>query len=202
MIKEIRIQNFKCLLDTTVELGPFTVLIGPNDSGKTSFLDALLLLAKTASGFQDTQSADKPNITDLVWQKRSERNIIWEVQGKSEFTYTYRLELRTNGFQQRERLKIADQTIFDPTPNQNVTVHERVFSPNAFQSFLSQICRVERSHGRSAEAIVRVADDLASTEKYSLNPRVMRSTAAAEERPVLLETGANLASVRRKKPLF
>ncbi len=41
MIDKIHIQNFKCLRDVEVELGPFNVLIGPNDSGKTSFLEAI-----------------------------------------------------------------------------------------------------------------------------------------------------------------
>lgn len=41
MIRQVRIQGFKCLRDVSVELGPLNVLIGPNDSGKSSFLQAL-----------------------------------------------------------------------------------------------------------------------------------------------------------------
>ena len=48
MLNRVRVQNFKCLRDVDVELGPFTVLIGPNDSGKSSFLSALQLLGKLA----------------------------------------------------------------------------------------------------------------------------------------------------------
>ena len=36
MITRIQIRNFKCLLDVDVPLGPFNILIGPNDSGKSS----------------------------------------------------------------------------------------------------------------------------------------------------------------------
>ena len=36
MIKQIRIQNYKALRDVTLDLTPIHVLIGPNDSGKTS----------------------------------------------------------------------------------------------------------------------------------------------------------------------
>ncbi|MDC0744459.1 AAA family ATPase [Polyangium mundeleinium] len=42
MITSVRLQNFKAHRDTTVELGRFTVLVGPNGSGKTSVLEALL----------------------------------------------------------------------------------------------------------------------------------------------------------------
>jgi len=40
-IKEVRIRNFRCLLSVDVELDELTVLIGQNNSGKTSFLNAL-----------------------------------------------------------------------------------------------------------------------------------------------------------------
>ncbi len=40
-IKEIRIRHFRCLRSVDVELDPLTVLIGQNNSGKTSFLNAL-----------------------------------------------------------------------------------------------------------------------------------------------------------------
>ena len=36
MLRNFHVENFKCLRDVAVELEPFTVLIGPNDSGKTS----------------------------------------------------------------------------------------------------------------------------------------------------------------------
>ena len=41
MLKSVRVQGYKCLRDVAVELGPMNVLIGRNDSGKSSFLQAL-----------------------------------------------------------------------------------------------------------------------------------------------------------------
>ncbi len=43
MLTRIRVRNFKMFDDVDVELGGNTVLIGPNDSGKTSALQALAL---------------------------------------------------------------------------------------------------------------------------------------------------------------
>jgi hypothetical protein len=40
-IKEARIRHFRCLRSVDLELEPLTVLIGQNNSGKTSFLNAL-----------------------------------------------------------------------------------------------------------------------------------------------------------------
>ena len=51
MIKSIHIENYKCFQDFTMEdIGPFTVLVGPNDSGKTAFLEAIRLLGALPPG--------------------------------------------------------------------------------------------------------------------------------------------------------
>jgi AAA15 family ATPase/GTPase len=51
MLTKVRVRGFKCLQDVSVDLGPFNVLIGRNDSGKSSFLQAIAepsLLGKCA----------------------------------------------------------------------------------------------------------------------------------------------------------
>lgn len=41
MITSVTLKNYKAHRDTTIELGRFTVLVGPNGSGKTSVLEAI-----------------------------------------------------------------------------------------------------------------------------------------------------------------
>ena len=49
MITGIRLENFKCLVDTgLLEIAPLTILVGPNSSGKSSLLQALLAGQRTA----------------------------------------------------------------------------------------------------------------------------------------------------------
>jgi len=55
MINELKIQNFKCLRDTAISFEPLTVLIGPNDSGKTSILRYLSSRPESAAAHLDTQ---------------------------------------------------------------------------------------------------------------------------------------------------
>lgn len=45
MIPSMRIKNFKCFRDFGIELDPFTVLVGPNGSGKTAFMQAIRCMA-------------------------------------------------------------------------------------------------------------------------------------------------------------
>jgi putative ATP-dependent endonuclease of OLD family len=41
VVKEVRVRNYRCLRSVDVELDLLTVLIGQNNAGKTSFLNAL-----------------------------------------------------------------------------------------------------------------------------------------------------------------
>ena len=49
MLKRIHIKGYKSLEDVEVELNALTLLMGPNATGKSNFLDALQLLSKLAT---------------------------------------------------------------------------------------------------------------------------------------------------------
>jgi predicted ATPase len=44
MITSVRFRNFKCMPDDEIELKPLNVLVGPNASGKSNFVDAFCFL--------------------------------------------------------------------------------------------------------------------------------------------------------------
>lgn len=49
MLKRVKIQGYKSLVDLEVNLQPLSVLFGPNASGKSNFLEALQLLSRLAT---------------------------------------------------------------------------------------------------------------------------------------------------------
>ena len=49
MLKRIKIQGYKSLVDLELNLKPLSVLVGPNASGKSNFLDALQLLSRMST---------------------------------------------------------------------------------------------------------------------------------------------------------
>jgi predicted ATPase len=53
MIESIEFSNFKALRKTTLPLAPFTLLLGPNGSGKTTVLQALRFVADLAAQQDD-----------------------------------------------------------------------------------------------------------------------------------------------------
>src|SRR5438067_2413221 len=57
MIKQIRIQNFRSLVDVTVDLDPLTVLIGRSGTGKSNFVQAIRFLRDSLSARSATANA-------------------------------------------------------------------------------------------------------------------------------------------------
>lgn len=54
-LKQIRVKNFRCLVDVSIPIEGDTVLVGENNSGKTALLDALrIALPRTVAGRKAT----------------------------------------------------------------------------------------------------------------------------------------------------
>jgi len=66
MITEVKISNFKRFGELTVPLAPTTVLVGPNNGGKTTVLQALMVwqlaLHRWASRRQTKDDAPKRKV--------------------------------------------------------------------------------------------------------------------------------------------
>jgi predicted ATPase len=74
MITLIEARNFRCLRYIRQPLGPLHVLVGPNASGKTTFLDSVAFLGRLVSdGLEAAASERSQDFRDLVW-RRTEGN--------------------------------------------------------------------------------------------------------------------------------
>ena len=82
MISKMHIKNFKALRDTgELEIKPITFLVGPNSSGKTSLIKAILALRQTVRS-QDTQT---PLILDDEYiNLGSYRDVVFKHNEKNE----------------------------------------------------------------------------------------------------------------------
>ena len=70
MISLIEALNFRCLKYVRQPLGPFHVLVGPNASGKTTFLDVAAFLGRLVSDGPDAAVAERTNnFEDLLWKR-------------------------------------------------------------------------------------------------------------------------------------
>lgn len=68
MIRLIEANNFRCLRYVRQGLRDFQVLVGPNGSGKTTFLDVVSFLSDLLSvGLEKAIARRSPNLNDLFW---------------------------------------------------------------------------------------------------------------------------------------
>ncbi len=74
MISRIQTLDYRCLRYTDQRLAPFHVLVGPNASGKTSFLDVIAFLSDLVSGGLETAVNERSaNFEDILWRKSGAR---------------------------------------------------------------------------------------------------------------------------------
>jgi len=87
-IEQVRIQEYGCLRDVSLNLTPLHALIGPNDSGKSTVLMALRTMTTlAAAGIGAVQDGDK--LRQAIWMNPGFRfeavsnGQLWRLSGSS-----------------------------------------------------------------------------------------------------------------------
>lgn len=84
MITHMHIENFKCFKDFDIDLGPFNVLIGPNDSGKTTLLKSVSMVCSLRPG----SGGGRANYwggawEEMRWRGNQELKMVFDVTATS-----------------------------------------------------------------------------------------------------------------------
>jgi len=159
-LKHLRIRGYRRLCDVDLSMKPFSVLIGTNGSGKTSFLEVLSLLSASCNAQMSARISDLGGIGDILTRDKAtaiELEVSSPTQGQQLLNYDLRLEPRGQGYWiQREALT---QERGQPTPfkhidaeNGNVryfdTRGSKLVRPdwplNVFETALSQVPKMFR----------------------------------------------------------
>jgi predicted ATPase len=73
MIRKVEALRYRCLLHVSRPISAFQILVGPNASGKTSFLDIIRFLGLLVSEGLDAAIGERSeNLEDLVWQHQKD----------------------------------------------------------------------------------------------------------------------------------
>ncbi len=73
MISLIEAKNYRCLRYVREETLAFDILVGPNASGKSTFLDVVRFMGDLVSrGFEEAVYDRSDNMRDLIWQKQGD----------------------------------------------------------------------------------------------------------------------------------
>jgi predicted ATPase len=204
MITKLRVQNLKCLRDVTLELGPLTVLIGPNDSGKSSLLDAIHLLGRTAQGPTVGVFQGATNVGQLLWRHESTRELILCAEWSSENRRLgYEFAIREN-LSYRETVGVEGRTWLQKHWSLHDTSSSDLLSP-AFRidEQDTSILRAPQctalyslaNHQSYRPAFGPFTSSLRTPGRYHLSTDALRAPSVPEPGAVLSPSGDNLASI-------
>ncbi len=76
MIEHFRVRNYKALKDVSLALTPIHVLIGPNNTGKTSILEAVTALSRSVEFPLETAFTGPWQGSELVWNHHAELPVV------------------------------------------------------------------------------------------------------------------------------
>jgi energy-coupling factor transporter ATP-binding protein EcfA2 len=103
MFRKVAIRNFKSLANAGTELGPFTVLVGDNGAGKSSFLQAIEL-ASWAVKYDSINDALLRHHVDF-------RDLVYLRAPHSKISLEFELEVRTSESSDRAERVGVDMTL-------------------------------------------------------------------------------------------
>lgn len=101
VLAHLRIRGYRRLLDVDLKMKPFSVLIGANGAGKTSFLEVLSLLAASCNTQLSARISDLGGIGDILTRDRAtavELDLSSPVEGHKPLDYNLRIEPRGQGY--------------------------------------------------------------------------------------------------------
>ncbi len=104
MIRLIDVEGYRCLHRVRQQMESFHVLVGPNASGKSTFLDVIRLLGDVLKdGLMEAVHSRSPNLSDLIWMGQNKE---FEIAVEMEIPEERRRQLPRNGYE-RARYEMA-----------------------------------------------------------------------------------------------
>jgi len=155
-IKKLGISGFRRLYDFEMEMKPFTVIIGINGVGKTTFLDAISLLSASASGNLNAKLSQQGGVGNILTRGKSDNtsfSINMEIPDHKPLEYNLDLVPQGTGYSiASETLQQIHDEYIRPfmhidSHNQNIRYFEKEenkllpisWTHNYFETSLSQV---------------------------------------------------------------
>ncbi|WP_449463010.1 AAA family ATPase [Tardisphaera miroshnichenkoae] len=117
---KVSIKNVKSIENVSVDLGKLNVLVGPNGSGKTNFIEAFLLARSIIrpSSFPPYPFATWWGYQNLVYGKDVKNNVEFQVDGRAGDSVPFMYSFILNGAGDsvniiQENLRIGDELSFE-----------------------------------------------------------------------------------------
>jgi predicted ATPase len=173
MIESFYTKNYKCLVNVRLPLTPIHVIIGQNDSGKTSLLEAMLALFRsTEKQLNETFPGDWQD-RELVFEGAEKPVIQFEARfgaahGEARTPVTYHLEVE---FGKEQSCRAIDEW-----SENSGTVRIRELA--RFWTGISR--RFDLEPGPERDHCNRIAEQFGSANLYRFDPKLMAIPAAID----------------------
>ncbi len=211
MITRVQVKNFRNLADIDVQLGPLTVLVGRNGTGKSTFLDVLRFVRDALRLGLDTAISRRDGVSAIRrWSPRgrtSDIEITLEME-EADGIARYSLLIGTGQDEKRrvkrEFLEVQftsgnEVVLFETRGGKWITSPSDVWMPSETASeipidtdnlMLPTLCRFFRNLRAPFNHIL-------ATNFYAVFPNTLRLPQKQSNEAMLLEDGQNLATTLR-----
>ncbi|HUE73911.1 MAG TPA: AAA family ATPase [Pirellulaceae bacterium] len=198
-LRRVKIRHYKSIGHCAVDLGPVTMLVGRNGSGKSNFLDALRFIADGLQTSLDHAIKSRGGIDEV--RRRSTGHphnfaieLSFDVDEWNVATYAFEIgSIRKGGFTvKHESLKVVK-------PN-GEALASYIVEEGGVQASLATMppAATDRLYLVSASGLPQfrpVYDALLSMGFYNLNPAQMKEFQSPDAGELLRRDGSNIASV-------
>src|SRR5262249_42632334 len=159
--------NYKCLVDVRIPLTPIHVIIGQNDSGKTSLLEAMLALSWSTERPLDQAFPGEWQDRDLVFEGAQKPVIQFEVrfgveEGEDHAPASYHLDVEFSG-RGRSCRRIDEWTI-------NSEIRQ---IPEHTQGWTGVARRFDLTSRAAQDDLEAIAERLGNASLYRFDPQLM-----------------------------
>ena len=190
MIKQIYIQNFKCLDEVSLPLSNITILAGLNGMGKSTFMQSLLVLHQSAIEAQQPLSnlvsqgkwTDIGKDTDILWEGAESEVITFNLTTDFGSMHTdgfrFKLNKKTGEFVAEEDYSKSIRSTYGIFTDQFHYLRAERWGPRTSLPTSNADVRVHRQFGRDGEYTANFLSEygLDTVENKALHHPDARST--------------------------
>lgn len=203
MIRRVRVRNYKSIRHADVALGPLTILVGRNGSGKSNFLDALHFVVDSLQISLDHAIESRGGAASVrrrIKDGSASLSIALVISLPSGNTAEYRFVLLPN----RRRLVVHHESLVVRSPGNGEDAGHYDVRRGKIESISIQSPppadddRLYLLKAAGFRPFREVYDALTVMGFYNLNPAAMRAVQSPGPGDILHRDGGNVASVVRR----